>query len=245
MQTASYIALTHQSALERNLAVVANNIANSSTTAYKNQSSLFRELLEPGQSTGFGRPRQTISYVRDIGTFRNPQQGNLASTGNSLDTAIDGNGFFAVDTPDGTRYTRNGKFQLDTGNRLVTAQGNPVLSDTGQEITIPRNTRTIQIGTDGGIRTENGAVAKLGVVTFDKPQSVIMAANGLYVADAEAKPAQDVQVRQGMIEESNIQTIVELTKMMGLQKAYTASQEIIEGEDNRIRTTIDKLSRSV
>ena len=237
MQTATYVALAHQAALENGMDVAANNLANLSTPAYKGESVLFSQFLQPAPGGG------TISYVRDIGVRRDSKQGNLSQTGNSLDVGIDGDGYFTVGTQDGQRFTRNGRFQLDKSGSLVTSQGYQVLSDQGTPITLPANTREVTIANDGELSTETGPVAKLGVVHFDNHQDLVAAADGLYVTDDQPTPDTTSTVHQGTVEQSNVNAIQAFSKLMGLQKAYTCAGQIVEDEDNRIKNAIDKISR--
>ena len=239
MQTATYVALANQTVLGRTMDVIANNLANMSTTAFKNESPLFQEYLEPGPTPG-----QTISYVRDAGVVRDLRQGDLATTGNALDVGIDGNGYFQVNTVDGPRFTRNGRFQLDSGRNLVTAQGYQVLNPTGQPITIPQGATSISIGADGSVATETGPVGKIALSSFNNSQDLVPAGNGLYATSATPTPDTVSTMHQGTIESSNVQPIIEMTQMLDVQRAYASAQNIIEGEDNRLKNAIDKLSKS-
>lgn len=239
MQTATYVALSQQAVLGRQMEVIANNLANMSTSGFKNEQQLFREYLEPSPVRG-----QTIAYVHDVGVVRDVRQGDLAKTSNPLDVGINGNGYFQVNTVDGPRYTRNGRFQLDSGRTLVTAQGYQVLNATGQPITIPQGATSISIGPDGSVATETGPVGKIAVSSFANQQDLVPAANGLYATSATPTPDTVSTLHQGTLEDSNVQPIVEMAQMLGVQRAYTSAQNIIEGEDNRLRNAIDKLSKS-
>jgi flagellar basal-body rod protein FlgF len=239
MQTATYVALASQTALANSLDVMANNIANISTPAFKGQTVLFKEYVQAGPDG------QLISYVRDVGVSRDTKPGNLSQTGNSLDTGIEGDGYYTVNTPDGPRYTRNGRMQLGNNGQLVTSQGYAVLSDQNTPITIPPNTRDIVISSDGQISTETGAVSKLNIAHFDNQQNLIAAADGLYVTNDQPTPDTTSKIHQGTVEESNVQPIVALTRLLGMQKAYTGAEEVISGEDTRLRNAIDKISRVV
>ncbi|MEI9983010.1 MAG: flagellar basal-body rod protein FlgF [Aliidongia sp.] len=237
MQTATYVALAHQTALESGIDVMVNNLANMSTPAFKGETVLFSQYLQPAQGGG------DIAYVRDVGVRRDTKQGNLTQTGNSLDAGVEGDGYFTVGTTDGQRYTRNGRFTLDNGGNLVTTQGYQLLSDQGQPITLPANTRQITISTDGQVSTETGPVAKIGLAHFDNQQDLVGAADGLYVTNDQPTPDTTSKLHQGTVEESNVNAISAMTKLMGLQQAYTGAAQIIEGEDQRIKNAIDKISR--
>ncbi len=237
METASYVGLSRQTVINQAMDVLANNLANASTTGFKGEQPVFRQYLAQGPNG------QTIAYVRDVGTTRDTKQGDLTETGNSLDTGIDGDGYYTVSTQAGQRYTRNGRFQLTAQNQLVTTQGNPVLDDRGNPITLPAGGGPIDITTDGSI-TRNGApVAKLGIAKFADQQQMILAGSGLYSTDAAPTPDTTSQVRQGVLERANIQPVTEVTRLMGLQRSYGDIQQIMDSEDSRLKNAIDKLSR--
>jgi flagellar basal-body rod protein FlgF len=239
MSSATYIALSSQMALRRQLDVVANNVANASTPAFKAERLIFAEVLE-GAGTGGRR----LSFVHDIGTERDTRQGTLTRTGNSLDVAIQGDGYFTVQTPLGPRYTRNGRWQLDPQGRLVTPQGYALLGDGSQPVEIPQGATDLSIGRDGTVTTSLGNAGRVGVVAFDKEQELRPAANGLYVTDATPGPVPaDTAVVQGMIEESNVQPIVEVTRMMSLSRSFNFAKEMLDGESDRSKSAIEKLGR--
>lgn len=237
MSNALSIALSAQTALRRQMEVVANNVANSSTPAYKGERMVFRQWLlqEPG-----GTP---LAFVHDWGTARDVRQGALSHTGNTLDLALQGEGYFAIQTSEGVRYTRNGRFQLDANRQVVTASGHPVLDDAGAPITIPEEAVDISIAHDGTISTEAGAVGRVGVLRFEQESALLPASEGTYVTEAPALPAEATKVLQGMVEESNVQPIVEITRMMEVSNRYNAAKEMLDGENDRIKTAVDHLAR--
>ena len=174
MESPWLIAISRQAALQRDMDAVANNIANANTPGYKAERMLFSEYLV--------RPQRNapLSFVQDRGMMRDLREGPLTKTGNTLDLALTGDGYFTVDTPNGPRYTRSGRFQLDADRRIVDERGEPVLGDAGQPISIPidRNVITIapdgtvSANTDGTVATDTAIVGKIGVVTFANPRSM-------------------------------------------------------------------------
>jgi len=237
MQTTSYVSLSQQSALSQVMDVLANDMANMSTPGFKVEMPVSKEYpvtLPSGQ---------TVSYVADVGVWRDTRQGDLTYTANPLDVSINGAGYFSVTTPSGMRYTRNGSFQIGANNQLVTAQGYPVLSNQQTPITLPKGSGAVVIGSDGTIMTRTGTtIAKLGVSDFSDQEQLIPQEDGLY--DTEATPTADTAstIKQGTIEASNAQPIVLLTKLMAVQRAYSDAQSMSEDEDTRIKNAIDKLS---
>ncbi|MGO8914351.1 MAG: flagellar basal-body rod protein FlgF [Stellaceae bacterium] len=244
MQNATYIALSGQMAMQRQMDVVANNLANLSTAGFKGEDTLFSQYLV--RARGSSSP---LAFAEDAGTTRDLRQGSLSSTGNPLDFAIQGSGYFTVQTPLGQRYTRNGHLQLDGQGQLVTSQGYAVLADSGQPIILPANARGVTVAPDGTISVgQNGTptqavLGKLQVVDFASPQAVTPAANGLWVTDQAPQPT-TASVQQGMIEESNVQPVVEMTRMLGVARAATNFKNFLEEEDQRRSNAIDKLSQT-
>jgi flagellar basal-body rod protein FlgF len=237
MQAAVYVAMSRQEALERAMEVVSNNLANASTSGFKGRQMLFQDYLQPGPNG------QQIAYVREAGTTRDLRQGDLKMTGNTLDMALEGGGYYSVSTGAGPRYTRNGSFQTTPSGQLVTAQGDQVIDNSGNPIALPTTQGPVLIGQDGTISKNGIRVAKLGVVSFDTPQTLVEEQQGLYTTDATPNPDTTTTVHQGAIEMSNIQSVVEITRMMGIQGAYGDTIQVMNSEDTRMKNAIDKLSR--
>lgn len=238
MENPAYIALSRQTSLMRQMDVIANNIANAATPGYKGEHVLFAEFLAQGRSA------MPMSYVEDIAVARDPQQGLLLRTEASLDFAIEGAGYFVVETPLGERYTRAGHFQLDADGRLVTSQGYAVLDDAGQEIRIPPDTRTIAITRDAMLSADAEEVARIRLVAFDDEQALRKTMSGLYTTDQPPQPAVDAELLQGMVEESNVQPIVEMTRMMEILRDFQATQNMLDGEHERKVRAIRELPRT-
>jgi flagellar basal-body rod protein FlgF len=237
MQSATYVALSSQMALRRQMDVVSNNIANASTPAYKGEHLMFAEYLSKTQSG------QQMSFVQDVGTYRDTKQGALTRTGNQLDIALDGEGYLKVQTPLGIRYTRNGHLQLDGGGQAVTAQGYPVLAEGDAPLVVPTDARDITVTRDGSVSTEQGQAAKFAVVKFANENELVPASAGLYVTQATPVAAPDTGVMQGMVEESNVQPIVEMTRMMTVAQDFASANNLLQTESDREKTAIDKLGR--
>ena len=239
MENPSYVALSRQMTLRRQLDVISNNVANMNTTGFKQQRMLFTEFLErPGM-------HEQVSFVQDRAVVRDLTVGGLTQTGNPLDVALTGHGYFTVDTVNGPRYSRAGNFRLNDQRQVVDGGGLPVLSDNGQPITIPDGTRDIKITGDGTVATELGPVAKLNIVTFKNEQLMTEVGSGLYVSDEEPQPAPaDTKVAQGMLENSNVKPVVEMTAMIEIQRQYQSTQRLIDTEHERMRSAILKLGRT-
>jgi flagellar basal-body rod protein FlgF len=237
MQAAAYIALSSQMALHRQIDVVANNLANSSTPAFKAERMLFAEFLNRGSAS------EPVSFVQDLGTLRDTKQGPITRTGNPLDFALQGDGYLQVQTPLGPRYTRNGRFQLDGTGQVVTAQGYPVLAESGQPLTVPVDATDITVTRDGTVTTSQGEAGKLGAVRFANERDLVPAAGGLYVTEAVPTPAPETVIQQGMIEESNVEPVVEMTRMMNIAHNFSFAKDLGDSESDRTRSAIEKLGK--
>jgi flagellar basal-body rod protein FlgF len=240
MNTPSYIALSSQMALQRQMDVLSNNVANASTPAFRGERLMFAEYLVRGPA---GMPTGNASMVQDFGMMRDTREGPLTRTGNSFDLALKGDGYFVVDTPTGPRETRNGRFQLDAQGRLVTSEGYTVHGEGDQPITLPDGAADVTIGRDGTITTAEGEAGRLQVVRFERDSDLVPAANGLYATEVQPLPAPDVAVLQGMVEDSNVQPVVEMTRLMQVARSFAFAKQMADGEDDRLKNAIDKLSR--
>jgi flagellar basal-body rod protein FlgF len=226
-------------ALRRNMEIIANNLANSSTAGFKREAPLFEELLVPVENNDGTGGGTDVSFVRDWGVVRDMTAGSLEQTGGSLDVAVDGNGMLVVNTAAGERYTRDGHLKLNEQGKLVTADGDAVLSD-GGEIVIPPGETEIKIARDGTISTRQGPAGKLRVVSFP-PGALSKEGKNLYSANIAPVPAANARVMQGMIERSNVEPVVEITKMIEVQRAYQHSTETLNATDDIIRRAVQRL----
>jgi len=227
METASFIAISKRAALERQMTVVSNNLANMNTTAYRGERMIFQEYLQETQDGQGGH----LSFVQDTTTFRRDQPGEMKQTGNPLDVAINGEGFFSVQTEDGPRYTRAGNFHLSPDGEIVTNDAQPVQDTNGEPIAIPEDAQSIDIQSDGTVRADGEALGQLDVVTFDEPNALTRHAAGLYEAGDNQQPqaaGENTAVEQGVLEGSNVEAIKEMTRMMDVMNAQQSSAQLAQ-----------------
>lgn len=243
MENTAFIALSRQDALQRQMSMIANNVANMNTTAFKGEKMMFVEHLV--RSRGGERILgEKLAYVRDIATMRDVTEGPLVQTGNPLDVAIHGNGYFVLETEDGERYTRNGNFRLDEQGQLVTQHGHKVLSDGGQPFFFGPTDTDITIARDGTVSTANGEVGKLRIAAFDNEQEVRLVAGGLLSSEAAPTNVERVDVVQGALEGSNVEPVVEMARMIEVQRAYEGVKNLIEREDDRIKRMVREMGQA-
>jgi flagellar basal-body rod protein FlgF len=235
METPWLISLSHQVALKREMDAIANNIANVNTPAYKAERMMFTEYLVRPQKDA------PLSFVQDMGMMRDLRDGPLTKTDNPLDLALTGDGYFTIQTENGERYSRSGRFQLDADGQITNQLGHPVLSAAGQPIVIPPGTANISIAPDGTVSAGTEVVGAIGVVAFDNPRAMRREANNLYAAGAPPLPAERTRVLQGMLEQSNVNAIQEVTNMIEVHRAYAANQRVLQDEHERIRRAIGQI----
>jgi flagellar basal-body rod protein FlgF len=241
METTSYIALSRQGALRREMDTVAHNIANMNTSAFKGEKMMFVEHLVKSRDDQSVLPKK-LSFTRDVAQYRDLSEGPIKTTGNTLDVAIRGDGYFVVETPDGTpNYTRNGGFTMDSQGQLVTQSGNPVLSRGGAPIFLSPTDHNITISADGTLSTNNGQLGQLRVVRFDDPQKMQAEQAGLFSTDQAPQDVVRPSVLQGALEGSNIQPVIELSRMIEVHRAYDSVKTFIDSEDGRQKKMIDQL----
>lgn len=239
MENTTYVALSRQATLRRQMDVVANNLANMSTHGYKSGQMMFVEHLTKSKG-GDGLLTPKLAYVRDIATMTDTKPGAIETTGNPLDIAIQGDGFFVVQTPEGEHYTRNGRLQLDNTGQLVNQLGQPILADGGAPLIFAPEDTQIVISKDGTVSTNNGELGKLRVVRFDNDQK-LERTSGAQFTTTEDNPPQNVDtptVLQGAVEGSNVEPILEMANMITVHPAYDSVKSFIEREDERQRSMI-------
>jgi flagellar basal-body rod protein FlgF len=249
MENTLLIGLSRQVTLERQLDVVANNVANVNTSGYKADRSLFQEYLASSahEDNFLGKDRR-VSYVQDRATFHDFSQGPAEQTKNPLDVAIDGSGFLVVQTAAGERYTRDGGLQLNNTGQLVTASGNPVLGTSGPIVFQPTD-HDINVSPDGTITVLEGngktdsVRGKLRLVSFADAQKLLKQGSNLYASgEGSAQPDVKSQVRQGFIEKSNVNAVAEMSRMIEVTRAYTQISTLLQQQSDLHKTAIQQLA---
>jgi len=239
MENSIYLGLSRQVTLRTNMDIIAQNVANMNTTGYRGQNTLFQEYLS--KPRGYDDP---LSFVNDEGQYQITAPGPLRQTGSQLDVAIVGDGFFSVQAPGGDiEYTRDGNFTMDPNGTLITQAGFPVASAGGGNIIIPPGSENIKIDNKGNVFNQDGALGQLGIFEFENVQQLEQKGNNLYaIVGGQANPATDSRVQQGHLEGSNVQPVVEMTRMIDTLRDYQSVQKVMEKENERLRSAIQKLT---
>jgi len=240
MDNTLLVNLSHQLASFRTMEVIANNLANLSTPAFKREEAQFSQYVETVAPSEGQTESQSLSFVQDAGLFRDMSEGQLVRTSAPFDFAVDGKGFFVVQTANGDRYTRNGHFSLNAQGQIVTQDGNEVQGD-GGPITITPDDGDIHVSEDGTVSGAHGQLGKLRLVSFDDDTKLQKEGAGLYSTDQSAAPVEKPHIEQGMIESSNVQPVAEISHMLEVMRAYQATANLTQAQEDLMRQTIDKL----
>jgi flagellar basal-body rod protein FlgF/flagellar basal-body rod protein FlgG len=244
MENALLIGLSRQMSLRRELEVVSNNIANLNTTGFKADTAVFEEFLMPGASNeDFASADRRMSFVQDRSTWHDLSQGPVRQTGNPLDVAIDGKAFLVVQTPRGERYTRNGSFQINPAGELVTTEGYKVMGESGP-IQFQTTDKDITISRDGTLSVPDGLRGKLRLVTFDNGQRLQKDGASTFNAPegVQSRPAEFPHVIQHAIEQSNVKSVIEMTRMIEVTRNYTQVASLLQQQGDMRRSAIERLA---
>ncbi len=244
MENALLIGLSQQTALKRQMNVIANNLANINTSGFKKGQLLFEEYVMPvARDNNWNGNAARLSYVQDGSILRDYSAGTLKRTGNPLDIAIGSRGWLVVQTPAGERYTRNGQLKLDAEGKIVTISGDPVIGE-GGPITIGPDETGITIAKDGTISTSAGTKGRLRIVSFDNEHRLKKTGDSMVSSEDPPKPVEIPRILQGMVEQSNVKPVVEMTRMIEVMRSYIRTSTMLAREDELMRSAINKLGQA-
>lgn len=237
MENSGYTTITRQSGLMREMRVVANNIANAATSGYRQEGVIFSEYVQSVENASSLSMGQADSRQTSF------DQGALTQTGGQFDFAIEGDGFFLVETPGGERLTRAGAFSPNADGDLVTADGYRVLDPGGAPVFIPPGAADVSVSSDGTISSEGNPVGQMGLVQPLNPQQLVREDGVMFRADDGFEPAEQGRILQRFIENSNVNPILQLTRMIEVQRAYELGASFLEAEDERVRQAMRTMSQ--
>lgn len=238
MDLAGYVALTRQSGLLKEIQSVANNIANISTTGFRREGVIFAEMVEALPTEG-----GSVAMTAARGRYTEDLQGALVETGGTLDLAIEGDGFFTVMTPQGERLTRAGAFTRNADGEVVDPDGNALLDEGGGAIVIPFEARDVGVASDGTLSVNGEPVAKVGLVAVEDQTRLFREGGVRFRAEGGVAPLENGRVVQGFLEQSNVNAVSEVARMIMVQRAYEYGQKLTDQEDDRIRLVVRTLGQ--
>lgn len=237
MESAGYTTLTRQSGLLRELQVVANNIANAATTGYRQEGLIFSEFVKRTE----GGP--SLSMARGNVRMTSMLQGPLTPTGGMLDLAIEGEGFFLIETPSGERLTRAGNFTLSAQGDLVTPDGFRVLDAGGAPVFLPPDATSIGLSPDGTLSDNGRPLAQIGLVRPVNSFDIVREDGVMFRADGGFEPVEEGRVLQGFLEGANVDPIGQVARMIEVQRAYEMGQSFLDSEHERVTSALDSFIR--
>ncbi len=239
MDNSGYVTLTRQSGLLREMQVVANNIANMSTTGFRREGVVFAEYVKaleaaPSLSMALGDARVTSL-----------EQGTLTQTGGTFDFAIEGEGFFMLEGPDGPLLTRAGAFLPSETGELVTADGMRLLDSGGAPIFVPPDARSVSLSADGTLSADGRPLTEIGLFLPSDPNDLTHRDGIRFAVPGGTEPALGTaSLLQGYLEHSNVNPVAEISRMIEVQRAYEMGQQFLSREDERIRNMIRSMGQT-
>lgn len=237
MQVSSHVSLSGQLALARRLDTIANNVANAGTAGFRAEAIDFTTIVSKTQ------PFAT-SFVFEGGSHVDQRSGAFTQTGNPLDVAIQGRGFLAIETPQGSAYTRDGRMQMLPTGDLVSLNGHAILDAGGAPITLDPQGGSVTIGRDGAIRQDGRTMGRLGLFAVDLTQGYQRYENAAFLPAGQPQPVEDFTangVVQGFAEGSNVNPVLEITRLIAVQRAFEAVSANLDQRDAALRDTIQAL----
>jgi flagellar basal-body rod protein FlgF len=244
----------------RKMEMIAQNLANVNNTGYKKDALVFKEMMPPfPPDTGFNaaknalltpdKSNKNVSYVGITDYYTDFSTGGMKKTGGVLDLALDGEGFFKVQTPDGPRYTRNGNFRLNTAKQLVNQNGNQVLDRNDAPVVVDAPGE-ISIDGEGSVSVGNGlantTITNIKLVNFENKKFFEKIGDGLYrhtgLPEDELE-ANDTKTIQGFLENSNVTAVEEMTEMVGTLRIFESYQKIIQSIDSMNDQSVNTIGR--
>ncbi|TKA97668.1 flagellar hook-basal body complex protein [Cereibacter changlensis] len=232
MDAASYATLTRQSGLMREMQVVANNIANLSTSGFRREGVVFSEYVKRLESD------PSLSMASASAREIDLRQAGISRTGAAFDFAIQGQGFFLIETPGGQRLTRSGSFTPSAEGELVDATGNRLLDQGGAPIFVPPDAGDLSMAEDGTLSAAGAPLGRVGLWQPADPLDLRHEGGTLFRAEGGVEPVEGAVLLQGALEDSNVEPVVEVARMIEVQRAYEAGQAFLDREDERMRAVV-------
>ena len=243
MNISTAVATSRLIAQQHAMDVTASNLANLSTPGYKVAHVQFSDWLSRQASVAAAPGGETIAYTQDRATWRDRRTGALNQTGNPLDLAISGDGYFTVETPQGPRLTRAGRFNLTTDGTIADEAGHKLLDLNGRPIQLSTTDTRITIAADGALRGQTGQIAQIGIVRPQDPAQMQPEGGELFRADVPTEAVARPAIVQGALESSNVEPVLETTRMMRELREFQFVSQLVQTEADRQQSAIDGLLR--
>jgi flagellar basal-body rod protein FlgF len=242
MDNINTIALSRLAAQTHAMDVIAGNIANISTPGYRAERMVFADWLVHEPSGSEPQGGGTLAFAQARATYRERAEGTLTQTGNPLDLALSGDGWFTVQTANGTRLTRAGRFTLQKDGSITDEEGNALLDVSAQKIKLSPADTDLTVKADGTLRSQNGVIGQIAVVVPNDPNRITAEGSRLFRADVPTTAVTRPKVLQGMVEDSNVQPVAEIVRMISTERDFQFVTQMVEAEGQRRQNAIDKIA---
>ncbi|PZV34785.1 flagellar basal-body rod protein FlgF [Mesorhizobium kowhaii] len=237
MRDSLYVALSSQIALERRLDTIADNVANASTIGFRATGVKFEDVVS-------GTGPKSVSFASSGKTYLSGAHGALTETGNPFDFAVQGDAWFAIDTPVGTVMTRDGRFSMNENGELMSIEGHPVLDAGGSPIQLDPRNGPPKAGADGSLRQNDQLVGSIGLYNFDPGENFVRYGNSGIIPARTPEPVtdrSDTGIAQGFLEESNVNPVLEITRLIMVQRAFENTAALMRQTDSSTDEAIKTL----
>lgn len=241
MDLTTSVAASRLIAQQREMSVIADNIANAQTPGYKATRMLFSDWLSRQDDTNAPPGGDTVAFTQDRATWRDQSPGPIQHTGNPLDLAITAAGYFTVQTPRGPRLTRDGRFGLMPDGTIADASGEALLDTNGKPIHVATTDTILSVAGDGTLSSQNGQIGRIGVVRPNDPMQLVAEGGTLFSDDGTTTAVAAPHIVQGAVEESNVQPVLELTRMINEERDFQFTAQLVQAESDREKDAIQKL----
>lgn len=239
MSNSIYATITRQTGLLKEMQTVANNLANMATTGYRSENVIFSEFVKKSETGG-----PSISMATSGARFTNAHQGSLTQTGSNFDLAIEGDGYFQVETPQGVRLTRAGAFIPTPEGELVTPDGYRLLDSGEAPVFVPGDARSIAISPDGTLSADGTPLTQIGLVVPENPKDMVREDGVRFRNEGATLPVEEPKIVQGFLEGANVDAVGQVARMIEVQRAYEMGQSFLDKEDQRLRSIMTLIKNS-
>jgi len=243
MENTTYVGISGQLSLARRLETIANNIANVNTPGFRAEALKFSTLVSPQAETQGSK----VQFATNGKSYISLERGPVTQTGNALDVAVKGDSYLALQTPNGTVYTRDGRMQMTAEGGLVSVLGYPILDNGGAPISLEPQSGPPRISEDGNIYQNNVQVGSLGLFQFQAGSRLAYGPNSSLVPDRAPIPVIDDPqngVMQGYIENSNVNGVVEMTRLIDVSRAFERVEAMLRSQNDMSSKAIETLGQT-
>jgi flagellar basal-body rod protein FlgF len=242
MDNSINIALSRLATQQRAMDIVAGNLANISSPGFRAERLVFADWLMKEPSGAVARGDRQLAFTQARATYRDRTEGTISQTGNPLDLALTGDGFFNVQTQNGNRLTRAGRFTLRNDGTITDEADHPLLDVNGNPMRVSTADTQLTIKADGTLSSENGTLGQIAVIAPNDPNRITAEGGRLFRADAPTAPVAKPKIVQGAIEDSNVQPITEVTRMIATERDFQFVTQFVQAEGQRKQSAINKIA---